>query len=55
MRFLTEKYELDAASWAPDVSDAEVTDLPLIDEIVDAEIASETPDEDHPEPDGSPT
>jgi EcsC protein family len=55
LRFLTEKYELDAASWAPDVSDAEVTGLPRIDEIVDAEIASETPDEDHPEPDGSPT
>jgi hypothetical protein len=55
LRFLTEKYELDAASWAPDVSDAEVTDLPLIDEIVDAEIASETPDENHPEPDRSPT
>jgi hypothetical protein len=55
LRFLTEKYELDAASWAPDVSDAEVTDLPLVDEIVHAEIASETPDEDHPEPDRSPT
>ncbi|MEP7178717.1 MAG: EcsC family protein [Pseudonocardiales bacterium] len=54
LRFLTEKYELDAASWAP-VSGAEVTDLPLIDQIVDAEIASATSDEYHPESDGSPS
>jgi hypothetical protein len=40
LRFLTEKYELDPASWSPDVSDADVTDVPLIDEIVDAEISS---------------
>jgi hypothetical protein len=41
LRFLTEKYGLDPESWAPDVIDAEVTDMPLVDEILDAEIASE--------------
>jgi hypothetical protein len=48
LRFLTEKYGLDAASWAPDVIDAEVTDMPLIDEIIDAEIASDESDKDRP-------
>lgn len=55
LRFLTEKYGLDPAAWAPEPIDGEVTDLPLIDEIIDAEVVSETPDGDHPEPGGSPT
>ncbi len=48
LRFLTEKYGLDPASWAPDAVDAEVVDLPLVDEIVDAEIAAERPDSEPP-------
>lgn len=55
LRFLTEKYELDAASWAPDVSNAGATGLLLIDEIVDAEIVSEAAVEAKTEPDGSMT
>ncbi|WP_173009836.1 EcsC family protein [Mycolicibacterium sp. P9-64] len=41
LRFLTEKYGLDPESWAPDVIDAAATDMPLVDEILDAEIASD--------------
>lgn len=37
LRFLTEKYGLDPAEWAPKVNDP-VTDIPLIDEIIEAEI-----------------
>jgi len=39
LRFLTEKYGLDPAVWSPDVIDVEATDLPMVDEIVDAELA----------------
>lgn len=46
LRFLTEKYGLDPESWAPDVVDAEVTDMPLVDEILDAEIAADEIGED---------
>lgn len=42
LRFLTEKYDLNPEAWTPDVVDAEVTDLPLVDEIVVAEIAHES-------------
>jgi hypothetical protein len=53
LRFLTEKYGLDAATWAPDISEDAATDLPLIDEIIDAEIASDPPDDGHPGSDAS--
>ena len=46
LRFLTEKYGLDAENWSPDMVDAEFTDLPLIDEIVEAELANELPEND---------
>ncbi|MCV7421398.1 EcsC family protein [Mycobacterium yunnanensis] len=46
LRFLTEKYGLDPKSWAPSTIDAEVIDIPLVDEILDAEIASEESDVD---------
>lgn len=39
LRFLTEKYGLDTDSWAADVVDAEVIDVPLIDEIVGDEMS----------------
>ncbi|QZT57898.1 EcsC family protein [Mycolicibacterium austroafricanum] len=39
LRFLTEKYGLDPTSWAPDVTDVDAADIPLVDEILDAEIA----------------
>jgi hypothetical protein len=41
LRFLTEKYGLDASEWAPDVVDVEFTEVPLIDEVIDAELASD--------------
>lgn len=41
LRFLTEKYGLDTQDWAPDVVDAEVVNFPLVDEELDAELASE--------------
>ncbi|GAA4826130.1 hypothetical protein GCM10023353_39080 [Tomitella cavernea] len=44
LRFLTEKYGLDPAEWRPDVDATdEDSGMPLIDEILDAELA----DEDH--------
>ncbi|ORB66675.1 EcsC family protein [Mycolicibacterium tusciae] len=39
LRFLTEKYNLDPKMWAPNVVDAEFTDMPLVDEILEAELA----------------
>ena len=42
LRFLTEKYELDPESWRPEVIpediDKRTTDLPMIDDIVEAEL-----------------
>lgn len=38
LRFLTEKYGLDAASWAPAPVVGEVIDLPLVDELVESQI-----------------
>lgn len=38
LRFLTEKYGLDAALWAPDVAPGSAVDIPLIDEVLDAEL-----------------
>ncbi len=39
LRFLTEKYDLDPHAWAPDVVDAEVGDLPLVDELVEEQLS----------------
>lgn len=39
LRFLTEKHDLDAAQWAPVVASDDVIDIPLIDEVLDAELA----------------
>lgn len=44
LRFLTEKYGLDPASWAPDIVGTEAVDLPMVDEIVEAEIVAERPE-----------
>lgn len=41
LRFLTEKHGLDAAQWAPVVVSGDVIDIPLIDEVIDAELVSE--------------
>jgi hypothetical protein len=38
LRFLTEKYGLDPSAWAPDVADASASDVPLVDEIIEAEL-----------------
>ncbi len=46
LRFLTEKYGLNPDAWSPDVVDAEVTDFPLVDEIVEAELSAWNPDSD---------
>jgi hypothetical protein len=42
LRFLTEKYELDPSTWAPNVADTNATDVPLVDEIIDVEIVPGT-------------
>lgn len=39
LRFLTEKYNLDPTAWAPDVVDVEYTEVPLVDEILETELA----------------
>jgi hypothetical protein len=54
LRFLTEKYGLDPKFWAPEVIDVEATDIPLVDEVLDAEIASDA-SADGPQPDESTT
>lgn len=41
LRFLTEKYDLDPAQWSPQPPATENVDLPLVDEILDVELASE--------------
>lgn len=38
LRFLTEKYDLDPVAWAPEVVDVEVTDVPLIDELLQEQL-----------------
>lgn len=43
LRFLTEKHDLDAGRWAPAGSD-DAIDIPLIDEVLDAELASRSGD-----------
>jgi hypothetical protein len=42
LRFLTEKYDLDPTQWAPNVVDADFTEVPLVDELVDVEFARES-------------
>jgi hypothetical protein len=49
LRFLTEKYDLDPTRWAPDVVDADFTEVPLVDELVDAELTRESRDDDGPQ------
>ncbi|WP_173008045.1 EcsC family protein [Mycolicibacterium sp. P1-18] len=49
LRFLTEKYGLDPLSWAPNVIDVEGNEMPLIDEIIDAEIARSESDSSGPD------
>lgn len=44
LRFLTEKHELDAGQWAPVVVADGVIDIPLVDEVLEAELASEPGD-----------
>jgi hypothetical protein len=39
LRFLTEKYNLDPTRWAPDIVDAESTELPLVHEFIEDELA----------------
>jgi EcsC protein family len=39
LRFLTEKYDLDPGVWEPDVIDAEVGGLPLVDELVERQLS----------------
>lgn len=46
LRFLTEKHQLDAALWAPVVDSAGVIDIPLVDEVLDAELDSDTDSDD---------
>lgn len=41
LRFLTEKYDQDPARWAPDTVAAETVDVPLVDEVLDAELAAD--------------
>ncbi len=50
LRFLTEKYDLDAGEWEPDVVDAEVGGLPLVDELVEQQLCRvpEAADPDEP-------
>ncbi|MEB3023610.1 EcsC family protein [[Mycobacterium] crassicus] len=42
LRFLTEKHDLDAAQWAPDIVGDAVIDIPLIDEVLDAELVADS-------------
>lgn len=41
LRFLTEKYGLDPLAWAPDILDVELSEMPLVDEILDAELVKD--------------
>ncbi|MGO9352045.1 MAG: EcsC family protein [Mycobacterium sp.] len=45
LRFLTEKYNLNPTDWAPDIVDVESTEVPLVDELIDDELAVEPPDD----------
>lgn len=44
LRFVTEKYGLDASQWAPEVVNSESTQAPLIDAIVESELATNSVD-----------
>ncbi|MCV7382793.1 EcsC family protein [Mycolicibacter longobardus] len=45
LRFLTEKHDLDAGLWAPVVDSDDVIDIPLVDEVLDAERESRSGDD----------
>jgi len=45
LRFLTEKHRLDAGQWAPVVEHEGIADFPLVDEVLDAELSSDSDDE----------
>lgn len=45
LRFLTEKYDLDPARWAPPVIDVEPLTVPLVDEMLDEELRSARDDD----------
>lgn len=45
LRFLTEKYDLDPARWAPAVIHGETVGVPLVDEVLEAELAAEPGDQ----------
>jgi hypothetical protein len=50
LRFLTEKYGLDPSAWAPDVAGTSASEVPLVDEIIEAELVpgSAEPHDDNP-------
>lgn len=59
LRFLTEKYNLDPEAWTPDIVDAEVTDIPRVDELFEEQLQpgvgeETTTDPDHQAHAGSP-
>ncbi|MEO6792665.1 MAG: EcsC family protein [Mycobacterium sp.] len=48
LRFLTEKHNLDASEWAPVVASGSAVDIPLIDEVLEAELVADSGDSDGP-------
>lgn len=46
LRFLTERHDLDAARWAPVVASGGAVDIPLVDEVIDAELTARSADDD---------
>ena len=44
LRFLTEKYNLDLTDWTPLTVDAESMDIPLVHELIEAELAQKPAD-----------
>jgi hypothetical protein len=47
LRFLTEKYNLDPKAWAPEVVEAEVIDIPRVDQLLEEQLGLD-PDEKDP-------
>ena len=45
LRFLTEKYNLDPTDWAPPTVDAESMDIPLVHELIEAELPQKPRDD----------
>jgi len=51
LRFLTEKYDLDPQAWTPDVADAEATNMPRVDELLEEQLqlnSGDQPETDRP-------